>query len=221
MSTGTLNVKQSLFYSFAGIVFVSGELWREHNQFALATLRRFGLGKSVMEDLIQTEVKSLLKDFESKQQSHFQPKGPIQVCISNVMNGICFGKHFQHDDPRYKVILEKLKIHFTNIGLANLSSYIPALSILPGDLFKVKASIQNAEDIYDFFREFALEHMENYDENNINDFTAAFIHEMKKQEYSKETTTFTCKYAFLRSSKEIVNDKDLTNKPSQNNNLIA
>ena len=145
-----------------------------------------------MEPLIQAEVQTLLRIFESKQEGPFEPIDAIYVSISNVMNALSFGGHFQHNDPRYRVMLEKMNINFSNVGLAGISSYIPALAYLPGDIFKIKQTLKNAEDIYGFVREFATEHLQNYDENDIEDFTAAFIHEMKKREGSKETSTFTC-----------------------------
>ena len=59
------------------------------------------------------------------------------------------------------------------------------------DLFKIKATINSAETVLDYLRELIHEHMQLYDENDINNFTSAFIKEMKLQQRFNESTTFT------------------------------
>ena len=149
------------------------------------------MGRSIAEQIIHSEAETLLKIFSFKQEEAFDPRNTLNVCVSNVMNALSFGGHFQHDDPRYKEMMEKVNVNFSNLALSGISSFVPALAYLPGDIFKIKQTLENAEDIYGFLQEFATEHLQNYNETKIEDFTAAFIHEMKKQECSKETSTFT------------------------------
>ena len=151
------------------------------------------MGRSVLEQRIHSEVQTLLQQFMSKRQA-FDAGDPIYVSVSNVMNALSFGGHFQHDDHRFKEMIEKMNVNFSNVGLSGIGTFIPGLIHLPGDMLKIKQTLKNAKDVYGFLREFATEHLQNYDENNIDNFASAFIKEMKKQESTKESSTFTSKY---------------------------
>ena len=180
-------------YIFSGIGNTDGDLWKEHRKFAINTLRQFGLGKSIMENQIRVEVKSLLKAFYSMENHPFDPKQILLVSVSNVINRISFGKTFKHDDTRFGEMLRRLEENLSRAGHSAVVTFIPALEMLPGDLFKIKQTIKSVNEVYGFLRELAQEHLQNYDENNIEDFTSAFIKEMKEQESEKGGTTFTSK----------------------------
>ena len=179
---------------FTGVVGTDGEFWKEHRKFSVATLRHFGVGRSIIAENINAEVRLLLRAFEANEYEPFDPAKIIRVSVSNVINSISFGAHFDYDDARYGEILRRIEDQFKRIGNSTIGSFIPALALLPGDLFKVKQAMENSDAIISFLREFVNEHLQRYDENHIDDFTSAFIKEMKQQESSKEITTFTGKY---------------------------
>ena len=185
-----LNILQLVI---SGVTNTDGNLWKEHRKFALSTLRHFGMGKSILEERIQTEVNFLLHKFSAKENAPFDPESNIYLSVSNIISSIAFGGHFNHNDPRAREMVHKVQELFENIGNAGIGSFIPSLGQLPGDLFKIKAAINSAETLLVFLREFIHEHMQRYDEHDINDFTSAFIKEMKLQERYKESTTFTGK----------------------------
>ena len=168
-----------------------GDLWKEHRKFSLTTLRNFGMGRSILEDRIQFEVQLLLKVFQSKRNNSFDPEQLLYMSISNVMCSLSFGGHFQHDDARFGEMLRRFQINFQNIGMSAIGSFIPQLAYLPGDMFKIKETLHNADVVYGWLREFVNEHLVNFDENNVNNFASAFIKEMKQQEASGKETTFT------------------------------
>lgn len=174
-----------------GVVNTDGDLWKEHRKFSLTTLRNFGMGRSFLEDRIQFEVQLLLKAFQSKGNNAFDPEQLLYMSISNVMCSLSFGGHFQHDDARFGEMLRRFQINFQNIGMSAIGSFIPQLAYLPGDMFKIKETLHNADVVYGWLREFVNEHLVNFDENNVNNFASAFIKEMKQQEASEKETTFT------------------------------
>ena len=95
-------------------------------------------------------------------------------------------------------MMQRIKKHFENMGSAAVGNFIPGLNKLPGDLFNIKAALQNVDKILEYLREFIDEHLQGYDENEINDFTSVFIKEKKRQEAANdETTTFTGKLYLL------------------------
>ena len=149
------------------------------------------MGKSILEDRIHAEVKVLLKAFGASESKSYNPENIIFISVSNIISSIAFGANFNHSDKRACEMIQKIKENFANAGNSSLGTFIPSLAILPGDLFKIKAVLYNAEVVKGFLHEFILEHMQRYDENDITDFTSAFIKEMKLQQTSKESTTFT------------------------------
>lgn len=183
----------SIFDSIAdgkGVVSVNGDNWREQRKFSLRTLKNLGMGKSILEKTIHFEAELLLKEFLSKENNPFNPD-QLFFAVSNVMNSLSFGGHFKHGDVRYAEMIQRVEENFSNIGVSSIGTLIPALAYLPGDIFKIKKTLANADTVHGWLRQFVNEHLENYDENNVNDLTSAFIKEMKKQEATKETTSFT------------------------------
>ncbi|KAK3596388.1 hypothetical protein CHS0354_036938 [Potamilus streckersoni] len=121
-----------------GLVSSSGELWKEHRKFALTTLRNFGFGKTSLEGKIQTEVSILLSEIATQHEQPFNIKHIVQTSVSNVINAMAFGEHFNHDDPRFAKIMKMIDENMENIGSNNVVAFFPFLRYLPGDLFRVK-----------------------------------------------------------------------------------
>ena len=151
------------------------------------------MGRSVLEQRIHSEVKTLLQQFNSNRQP-FDAGDPIYVSASNVMNALSFGGHFQHDDHRFREMIQKVNDNFANVGMSKIGTFIPGLIYLPGDPFRIKQTLKNAKDLYSIMREFATDNLRKYDESNIDNFTSAFIKEMKQQERTRDNSTFTSKY---------------------------
>lgn len=82
-------------------------------------------------------------------------------------------------------------------SVAGMANFIPVLAWLPGDLFGVKKSLENADKIYEYCNEIIAEHLEYYDENNIDDLTSAYIKEMRRAEAAGELTSMSCKHAHI------------------------
>lgn len=49
---------------FSGILFSTGDTWRQMRRFALSTLRDFGMGKRLIEVKITKEVEYLIEEFD-------------------------------------------------------------------------------------------------------------------------------------------------------------
>ena len=150
------------------------------------------MGRSILEERIHSEVKVLLKALAAHTNTPFDPQQTIYVCVSNVICSLAFGGHFNLEDKRVIEMMQRIKKHFENMGSSAIGNFIPGLNKLPGDLFNIKASLQNVDKILEYLREFIDEHLQGYDENEINDFASVFIKEKKRQEAANdEPTTFT------------------------------
>ena len=175
----------------SGIVHVSGNFWRDHRRFAMRTLKNFGMGRSILEDRIKQEVVLLIDTFRKSENEPFDPKVAVTTSVSNVICALSFGGHFKHGDPRFNELLHRLEENFNILGINGAFNFIPLLDKLPGDIFSKKKALANQDITYKFITKIIEEHMEDFDEDNITDYVSAYIKEMKIQQKTDPTTTFT------------------------------
>ena len=124
----------------------------------------------------------------------FDPESIIYTKISNVVNSLCFGCHLRPHDKLYFDMLRGIREVLEDESMASLTTFIPVLAHIPGDLFRHKRIKSNYQTILKFVNESVADHIRKYDENDAADLTSAFIREMKKRDTSRETTSFTGKY---------------------------
>ncbi|EGT38304.1 hypothetical protein CAEBREN_16222 [Caenorhabditis brenneri] len=94
-------VTDSIMEGSNGIVQIDGDKWREQRRFALHTLRDFGVGRPLMEQMITLEVTTLMNHMEkscglSSAEVHLCPS--IAVCVGNIINNMLFGLRFNQDN---------------------------------------------------------------------------------------------------------------------------
>ena len=73
---------------------------------------------------------------------------------------------------------------------------MPWLAEFPGDPLKCKKMISNADKINEFIDDIVDEHVNNFDENDIEDLTSAYIKEMQTKESSGKKTTMSCNFIY-------------------------
>ena len=106
-----------------GVIFSSGENWREQRRTALHILRDFGvgrssllretrtLGKNVMEEQVHEQLELFVKNLQnSKEKDRLEFRWPVQVetpvmevkkvkvLVSNIINQLLYGFSYPHDD---------------------------------------------------------------------------------------------------------------------------
>ena len=149
------------------------------------------MGKSILEDKIHGEVLSLIGEFQKHLDIAFDPKVHVSTSVSNVICSLCFGGKFEQGDPRFVDLLQKLEENFHLAGFSGILHFMPILEILPGDLFSWKRVTANQTIMSKFVKDVIKQHIESFDENEINDYTSAYIKEMKNQKATNSSTTFT------------------------------
>lgn len=174
-----------------GLVLATGDQWREHRRFALSTLKDFGMGKSKLEGKIQEEAMSLLSQIENFKGDPFDPKDIISTNVGNIICSMLFKGQFSHDDQRFLGMIKLMEENITSAaGLANL---MPWLAEFPGDPLNCKKMISNADKVYEFIEDIIDEHVNEFDENEIDDLTSAYIKELRFKESTGEETTMSLK----------------------------
>ena len=169
-----------------GIAASSGSMWKEHRTFALTTLRSFGFGKRSLENQIMDETELLLNDINDTKGKPFDIQSFFSVSICNVMSSLLFGKHYDHDDARLHTLIRMVNANLSTP--AGIVGILPWLRHLPGDLFGINVQIKRMNEVLGFIKEIVEEHRRTFDDNNIRDFTDAYLAEQKRQANVKGST---------------------------------
>ncbi|KAK3601082.1 hypothetical protein CHS0354_024788 [Potamilus streckersoni] len=173
---------------------VSGDMWKKQKKFILRAFRNIAFGKIKLEDKIHVEVKLFLSEIGKLNQKPFQMMAPIQTSFGNVISHLIFGGHFNHDDPRFKTVMEGSNFLAQNISAVSPVIFMPMLRFIPGDLFGVKTMTKNLQVVKTFVQELIAEHMKRFDGETVEDFIDAFISELKKENNGNMDNTFTMEY---------------------------
>ncbi|XP_037544481.1 cytochrome P450 2K3-like [Nematolebias whitei] len=137
-----------LFYDFTqghGILFSNGDSWKEMRHFALTTLRKFGMGKKMSEEIIIQECGYLIEEMKQYKGKAFNNTQAINYAVSNVVSALVFGKRFEYEDPVFQKMVERDNKIIHLIGSVSLQIY----NFMPwlGPFFKNwKNVMKNVED---------------------------------------------------------------------------
>uniref|UniRef100_A0AC35FRH0 Cytochrome P450 n=1 Tax=Panagrolaimus sp. PS1159 TaxID=55785 RepID=A0AC35FRH0_9BILA len=99
-----------------GVVFIDGDLWKEHRRFAIQVFRNFGMGKNVMEEKIQLELGYFFEDIEislsrGENIQNLIPK--IEITVASIINQLLFGfaYHEKAEVEKFTKIKETINKH--------------------------------------------------------------------------------------------------------------
>lgn len=177
-----------VFNKNKGLMWSSGELWKEHATFAMKAMRKFGFGTNSLQGQIMEEVDYLMEELEKVQNQPFDIKKKLDTSVSNVICSLLFGKRFDYEDVKFKRLVLFLEQMFVHTNPSSSVFIFPSLHRLPKSSF---AQMENSfREIDAFTKEMIEEHKRNFEENRINDFIDTFLLEKKRRE-NKENTTFT------------------------------
>nr|XP_015801054.2 cytochrome P450 2K1-like [Nothobranchius furzeri] len=115
-----------LFYDLNqdyGIVFSNGETWKEMRRFALKTLKDFGMGRKISEEIIINECHYLIKEFEQCEGKAFNNIQAINYATSNVISTLMFGKRFEYTDQIFQAMVRRDNETIHLMGSASLMIY--------------------------------------------------------------------------------------------------
>ncbi|NP_001333469.1 cytochrome P450, family 2, subfamily j, polypeptide 13 isoform 3 [Mus musculus] len=99
---------QRQIFNGNGLIFSSGQTWKEQRRFALMTLRNFGLGKKSLEHRIQEEASHLVEAIGEEEGQPFDPHFKIYSAVSNIICSITFGERFEYHDSQFQELLQLL-----------------------------------------------------------------------------------------------------------------
>ncbi|XP_038582467.1 cytochrome P450 2K1-like [Micropterus salmoides] len=106
-----------------GIVWSSGDLWKEMRRFTITNLRDFGMGKKTCEDKIIEECDYLVKVFKKYKGEAVDTTGPINYAVSNIICSIVYGSRFEYDDPEFTSMVDRTSRNNQLLGTPSVQVY--------------------------------------------------------------------------------------------------
>merc|ERR1712212_377764 len=163
-----------------GLFHSNGQRWKAQRRFAMSTLRRFGMGKSSLEESLYEECRYLQEEIENENGEPFNPASLLNNAVSNIICRLVFGKRFDYSDHNFQTLLKNLSkaVQLEGSAWGQLYEAIPAvMKHMPGPHNKMFAIY---EDLVAFVREDLKRHKLDLDPSNPRDYIDVFIIEMEK-----------------------------------------
>ncbi|XP_017280814.1 cytochrome P450 2K1 [Kryptolebias marmoratus] len=181
-----------------GILFSNGDSWKEMRRFALSTLRDFGMGRKMSEEIIIEECGYLIKEMEQYGGEAFNNTQAINYAASNVISALMFGKRFEYKDPVFQNMVERDNETIHLMGTASIMMY----DLFPwlGPFFKNWRNLmKNNEDSLADLKKLIADLKETLDPEICRCFVDAFLirkkhlkdDEVKNSHYHDENLLYT------------------------------
>ncbi|XP_070534274.1 cytochrome P450 2U1-like isoform X2 [Ptychodera flava] len=155
--------------------------WREHRRFTLSTLKRLGMGKSVLEDTVLNEVDKTIATWDATDGGPIDPAHVLTAATCNIILGLALNKRYAYDDGQLGELLQIINVASASKGVAATLNFLTCLKYLPGQN-KHKSFHQNAKKLYDkLLNPILEEHGKNLEtEREANDIISAYLKEMSR-----------------------------------------
>ncbi|KAM4641735.1 cytochrome P450 2F2-like [Discoglossus pictus] len=170
-----------------GIAFSNGEKWKQLRQFALTTLRNFGMGKRSIEERIKEEVQCLVNVIREENGSPIDLNGCLPQSVSNVICSVVFGQRFDYSDKNFQKLVKSIENNFkimsTSWGVL-YNIYPDIMDYVPGPHKKI---FSNFESLVDFVEKRVEENKKTLDPNNPRDYIDCFLIKMEKEKMNSNS----------------------------------
>ncbi|KAM4816135.1 cytochrome P450 2K6-like [Urocitellus parryii] len=157
-----------------GIVFSHGETWKIMRRFSLTTLRNFGMGKQIIEDIIIEECQHLIQNLEAHRGNPFEITIVMNASVANIIVSVLFGKRFEYQDPQFLRLLTLIGENVKLVGSPRITLFnmFPVLGFL---LRSHKTVLKNRDELFSFIRKTFHDHRRKFDKNDPRSFIDAFL----------------------------------------------
>lgn len=170
-----------------GIIFSSGETWKEQRRFTLKHLRDFGLEKKSMETSIVHEVNELSEKWKKDVENNdglVVNWTTFNVSIFNALWGIVSSRRFNLNN---KEELEKFDVMNALFESLDGSSFEMLVTFALPEFLRsyyrnFKTRMYRHHYLYNWFAKEYEEHFKTYDENNLRDYIDCYIQERQRAE---------------------------------------
>jgi len=173
----------------AGIVMTSGGHWSKQRQFSHKALKTFGLGKKSSENIVNTEIDEMISGLLD-QSGDVKIADQFDFYVINILWAAMAGDRMHHDNPEELRLMHLVKRFFTG---RNWFLFLP---VWLAKLFPVATGLQERKtvmrELNDFLMKVINEHEKTLDQDNLRDFTDAYLAKVKEGQDASYTIDDLC-----------------------------
>uniref|UniRef100_A0A914QZV5 Cytochrome P450 n=1 Tax=Panagrolaimus davidi TaxID=227884 RepID=A0A914QZV5_9BILA len=148
-----------------GLTYADGERWSIHRKFAMATLKKFGMGKVFLQETILGEIQDIFAIIDKQKQKAINIKGLLTHGLSNIICGFAFGERFSHDYAEFQDVVNLIEECFTLGSHDSWITIFPLLRFVPIQSMRgnYKQFSKNFKKIFNFAKKLVENHKQNLD----------------------------------------------------------
>ncbi|XP_072041972.1 cytochrome P450 2U1-like [Amphiura filiformis] len=165
-----------------GVVWSSGDPWRDQRRFTLSTFRSFGVGKRSFEEQISVEVRALCEEISAFKGESFNPRKLLANAVSNIICAVIFGKRFEYSDTAFHELLVLLDRTLEIAGAGSAELLIPILRYFNLASATEKEIHSISQQLKTYFRHMIDNHQEQFDPTDLRDYIDVYLNEIKQTE---------------------------------------
>ncbi|KAI8787780.1 cytochrome P450 2J1 [Biomphalaria glabrata] len=174
-----------------GITFSSGQAWKEQRSVAISILRSFGMGKNVLNQIIQEEITHFVDLITDLKGHPTDMRINTNMAMGNITCTLMFGQRFDYSDATFQRLMGHFYEFLRGFNKSEAVHYFPCLAKLPGDIFEAKRVTKVAHAILDIIANKLIKNMkcEKNVESECNNFVMAYLAERDKRLRDGQATT--------------------------------
>jgi cytochrome P450 family 2 subfamily J len=175
-----------------GIVFGTGEHWKEQRRFAMRTLKEFGVGKSATQTVINDEIAKLVEELRQETGQPTNLKFRTNLAVVNTLWQILNGEKSDVKNNEMMDVFQTTAEFIQENSMTGPIMVMPYLRHLPF----FKTTFEKARSSPQTMRKFTAasikRHVETYEEGHQRDFIDAYLKKMS--ETTDENSSFHSKF---------------------------
>ncbi|KAL0267964.1 UNVERIFIED_CONTAM: hypothetical protein PYX00_010079 [Menopon gallinae] len=185
------------FQKRLGVVFVDGTHFQEQKRFCLTALKRFGMGKQIMEDIILKETEELIATISQrcKNDAVLQMNNIFDVTVLNSLWSLMTGRRFDLEDEKLceltGLVHESFRLLDMSGGVLNQMPFLRFVAPNATGYNRIRFVLDRFEN---FLRETVMEH-EKSTGKEANNLIDLFLEEMRNR--TDKNSSFTAEQLII------------------------
>ena len=168
--------------STGGIVFSHGGHWKEQRKFASRTLKDFGVGKTVTQNVINEEVAKLVEELEGETGKPVDLRLRTNLAIVNTLWQILNGEKSDMNNPKMKRVFKSTTEFIVSNSLAGPVMIMPWLRHLPYFNSQFEKARRSPQEMREITSESIERHRSTYQPDHQRDFIDCYLKKMSETE---------------------------------------
>ena len=174
-----------------GIINNHGPVWKEQRSVSLGIMRKMGVGKNVLADVITEECQAYLNNIAKAEGKPQDIRLFTGQSICNVICSVIVGHRFEYDDSIFKRIVEIIYYVSSQVIRAEMMilNTWPILHYIPWDIFNVRRMNNEREEFGRLFVNRFKSLEGSSDENLTDSYIANYVQEQRRREERGQATS--------------------------------